>query len=85
MSQIFQSFTSQLSEEIGRIPIKTEKGKNRLARDASFFTRRLKSLHNVHPPSNVVMEAVDNITVVETATFSNEVSSTSSSPQIKSP
>lgn len=85
MTQIFQSFTSQLSEEIDRIPIKTEKGKNRLARDASFFTRRLKSLHNVDPPSNAVMEAVDNIAIPETANASNEVSPTSSSLQAKSP
>lgn len=84
MTQIFQSFTSQLSEELSRIPIKTEKGKNRLARDASFFTRRLKSLHNVDPPSNAVMEAVDNIVIPETANASNEVSPTSSSPQAKS-
>lgn len=80
MSQVFQSFTSQLSEEIGHIPIKTEKGKQRLARDAAYFTRRLKSLHHVDPPSNSVMEAVDYINVTKSSAPVKEASPTSSSP-----
>lgn len=82
MAQVFQSFTTQLSEEIGHIPIKTEKGKNRLARDASYFTRRLKSLHHVDPPSNSVMEAVDYINVPKSSTPSKEASPTSSNPVV---
>lgn len=83
MSQVFQSFTTQLSQEISSTSIKTEKGKNRLARDAAYFTRRLKSLHHVDPPSNSVMEAVDGIKIEsDTSSPSEEVSPTSpSSPQ----
>lgn len=85
MSQVFQSFTTQLSKEISNTPIKTEKGKNRLARDAAYFTRRLKSLHHVDPPSNSVMEAVDHIKIESNNSSPNEVSPTSSSsPQISS-
>lgn len=65
MSQVFGSFTTQLLEQIKQADIKTERGKNRLARDAAYFTRRLKSLHHVEPPSNSVMEAVDAIQVNE--------------------
>ncbi|GAN06613.1 vps54-domain-containing protein [Mucor ambiguus] len=65
MSQVFESFTTQLLEQIKHADIKTERGKNRLARDAAYFTRRLKSLHHVDPPSNSVMEAVDSIQVSE--------------------
>ena len=61
MSQVFESFTLQLSQEISQTSIKTERGKSRLARDAAYFTRRLKSLHHIDPPSNSVMEAVDAI------------------------
>jgi vacuolar protein sorting-associated protein 54 len=63
MSRVFQSFTTQLSEQISHTDIKTERGKTRLARDASYFTRRLKSLHHVDPPSNSVVESVDTIIV----------------------
>jgi vacuolar protein sorting-associated protein 54 len=80
MSQVFQSFTSQLSKEIAHTPVKTEKGKNRLARDAAYFTRRLKSLHHVDPPSNSVMEAVDNITIASKATAASSPSPSNSPP-----
>lgn len=86
MSQVFQSFTTQLSQEISNTPIKTEKGKSRLARDAAYFTRRLKSLHGVDPPSNSVMEAVDHIQVTSAhSSPTKDVSPTSSnSPQLNS-
>lgn len=72
MSRVFQSFTTQLSQQINQTNVKTERGKNRLARDASYFTRRLKSLHHVDPPSNSVIESVDAI-----------ILSTQSSPSIE--
>ncbi|KAI8637379.1 Vps54-like protein-domain-containing protein [Parasitella parasitica] len=65
MSQVFQSFTSQLSEQIKNTEVSSGRGKSRLARDAAYFTRRLKSLHHVDPPSNSVMEAVDRVIVSE--------------------
>lgn len=71
---MFQSFTSQLSEEISKTPVKTEKGKSRLARDVAYFTRRLKALHHVDPPSDSVMEAVDHITIASRSPKQNDVS-----------
>lgn len=87
MSQVFQSFTSQLSDEISKTPVKTEKGKSRLARDAAYFTRRLKSLHHVDPPSNSVMEAVDHITITSGTPIHKDISPTNSNspPQNSTP
>ncbi|RCI05882.1 hypothetical protein CU098_003366 [Rhizopus stolonifer] len=65
LSQVFESFTTQLSHQINTMTIKTEKGKTRLERDVLFFTRRLKSLSHVDPPSNAVIEAVDAIITEE--------------------
>lgn len=79
MSKVFQSFTSQLSEEISKTPVKTEKGKSRLARDAAYFTRRLKALQHVDPPSDSVMEAVDHITIESGTSAQADVSPTNSS------
>ncbi|KAI9483215.1 MAG: Vps54-like protein-domain-containing protein [Benjaminiella poitrasii] len=79
MSQVFESFTTQLSDQISHTTIKTEKGKDRLARDASYFTRRLKSLHHVDPPSNAVIEAVDNLVIPSPSSPTNETSPENSS------
>lgn len=85
MSQVFKSFTTQLTEQISHMDVKTEKGKQRLARDASYFTRRLKSLHNVDPPSNSVIEAVDNLVVSATnATNTAPSSPTTETPSVNS-
>lgn len=73
MSQVFQSFTSQLSDQIKHTDIRSERGKNRLARDAAYFTRRLKALHYVDPPSNSVIEAVDNVVIIEPETTGSPV------------
>ncbi|KAI9025359.1 Vps54-like protein-domain-containing protein [Phycomyces nitens] len=61
MSQVFTSFTTQLSDQISRLEIHTEQGKQRLAKDVTFFTQRLSSLQNIDPPSNVVIETVDGL------------------------
>lgn len=80
MSQVFESFTTQLLEQIKHADIKTERGKSRLARDAAYFTRRLKSLHHVDPPSNSVMEAVDSIQVSEAEAKEPPAMDTNSTP-----
>jgi vacuolar protein sorting-associated protein 54 len=78
MSQVFFSFTSQLSEEITRTPVKSEKGKARLRRDVEYFTRKLSSLSHVDPPSSAVLEAVDTL-VIPTSPPSSPVPSDTAS------
>jgi vacuolar protein sorting-associated protein 54 len=80
MSRVFQSFTTQLSEQINHTNVKTERGKSRLARDASYFTRRLKSLHHVDPPSNSVMESVDTIIITASSPPTKELTPSDSNP-----
>ncbi|KAI8144882.1 Vps54-like protein-domain-containing protein [Fennellomyces sp. T-0311] len=63
MSEVFSSFTTQLSREISQLSIHTETGKDRLAKDAAYFTRRLSSLNGIDPPSDAVMNAVNEISI----------------------
>ena len=37
--------------------------KHRLAKDADYFTHRLSSLEDINPPSNSVIDAVNDITL----------------------
>ncbi|KAI9498334.1 Vps54-like protein-domain-containing protein [Zychaea mexicana] len=61
MSEVFKSFTTQLSQEISKLSITTESGKDRLAKDAAYFTKRLSSLNGIDPPSDAVVNAVNEI------------------------
>ncbi|KAI8379270.1 Vps54-like protein-domain-containing protein [Radiomyces spectabilis] len=67
MSRVFDSFTTQLVQEIEKLSIRTKLGKDRLITDVTYFTRRLTSLQNVDPPSNSVMEAVNKISLPATS------------------
>ncbi|KAI8979697.1 Vps54-like protein-domain-containing protein [Mycotypha africana] len=71
MTQVFETFTTQLSTEISTIKIDTQEGKDRLKKDATFFTQRLSLLNNVDPPSNAVLETVDKI-MIPTSTKAND-------------
>ncbi|KAI8078750.1 Vps54-like protein-domain-containing protein [Halteromyces radiatus] len=63
MDQVFESFTTQLSQVIRQTPIHTEEGKARIHKDASYFTRRLSSLQGVDGPSHQVLDAVESISI----------------------
>ncbi|KAI7854197.1 Vps54-like protein-domain-containing protein [Circinella umbellata] len=65
MKEVFGSFTTQLSQEINKLSIQTEAGKDRLAKDAAYFTRRLSTLNGIDPPSNAVINAVNEISISE--------------------
>ncbi|KAI8387445.1 Vps54-like protein-domain-containing protein [Blakeslea trispora] len=67
MYQVFQSFTSRLSEQITLTVIKTEKGKERLKRDVLFFNDRLRSLPQIDPPSHATIEAIDTLVIQDDA------------------
>ncbi|CAO3641686.1 unnamed protein product [Cunninghamella blakesleeana] len=63
MTQVFHSFTSQLSQEIKQLPIRTNQGKTNIHKDASYFTRRLSSLQGIEGPSNEVLEVAESIII----------------------
>lgn len=63
MVQVFQSFTTKLSEVVDQTAIHTDQGKARLLKDVTYFTRRLSSLQGVVGPSREVLDAVEAIKV----------------------
>ncbi|CAO3637188.1 unnamed protein product [Cunninghamella echinulata] len=63
MTQVFHSFTNQLSQEIKQLSIRTNQGKTNILKDANYFTRRLSSLQGIQGPSNEVLETADSIII----------------------
>ncbi|KAI8336713.1 Vps54-like protein-domain-containing protein [Chlamydoabsidia padenii] len=61
MVQVFQSFTTKLSEVVDQTTINTDQGKARLLKDVTYFTRRLSSLQGIEGPSREVLDAVESI------------------------
>ncbi|KAF7722023.1 hypothetical protein EC973_003779, partial [Apophysomyces ossiformis] len=61
MSQVFQSFTTQLSQEFNGLSIGSDRGKARVVKDAQFFTRRLSSLQGIDAPSTIVIDTANAI------------------------
>ncbi|CAO3589754.1 unnamed protein product [Absidia cylindrospora] len=62
--QVFQSFTTKLSEVIDQTELKSEQGKARLVKDVTYFHRRLSSLHGIDGPSREVLDTVESIKII---------------------
>jgi vacuolar protein sorting-associated protein 54 len=64
MVQVFQSFTTKLSEVIDQTELHTEQGKARLIKDVTYFHRRLSTLHGIDGPSREVLDSAESMKII---------------------